>query len=261
MSRTIDHSPAQRRPVALVTGSSRGIGRAVASRLARDGALVVVHYATGAADAEAVVREIEGEGGQAFTVGADIGSVPAIDAMFAAIDAELARRQSAHRIDVLVNNAGILIGGPLETVDEATYDRLFATNMKGPFFVTQRAAERMETGGRIIFLSSLTAVRAIPTRPLYGATKGAINSLTLALAQHLGPRGITVNAIMAGTTRTDGAQKALAKPGVEERVAAQIAAGRIGEAEDIADMVAALASHDARWSTGQCIAVTGGQQL
>ena len=247
--------------IALVTGASSGIGRAVAQRLARDGALVIVHYATNKASADATVSEIEIAGGAAFAVGADVSSVDSIAAMFAAIDAELTRRIGAPRIDILVNSVGLVITGPLETVDEATYDRLFDTNVKGAFFTAQNAAARMTEGGRIVFLSSLGALRAIPTRPLYGATKGAVNSMAISLAQYLGPRGITVNSVMPGTTRTEGSAKTFAKPGVVERVATQIALGRVGEPDDVADMIAALVGPDGRWTTGQCIGVSGGQQL
>lgn len=247
--------------IALVTGSSRGIGKSVAKRLAADGLFVIVHYGSNADKADEVVADITAAGGGAFAVGGDMGSVAGIAAMFARIDEELTARFGESHIDAYVNSVGIMDGGPLHTVDEATFDRQFNTNVKGPFFATQAAAERMPDGGRIVLISSIAAIRAMPTRPLYSASKSAINGLVMALAQALGPRNITVNAVMPGTTLTDMAEKSFRKPGVEDAIKATVAMNRIGLPEDVADAVAALVSKDGRWVTGQSILAGGGQSL
>lgn len=247
--------------IALVTGSSRGIGKRIAKRLARDGMFVIVHYATNAAMADDVVAEIEAAGGSAVSIGGDMRSVAGIAEMFTRIDGVLQARFGATRIDVLVNSVGITDGGPIHTIDEAAYDKLFDTNVKGPFFVAQAALERMPDGGRIVLLSSVASIRAMPTRPLYSSSKAAINGLVMALAQFLGPRNITVNAVLPGTTMTEMAEKAFQKPGAEDRVKAMIAMNRVGQPEEVADAVAALVSSDGRWITGQCISASGGQQL
>lgn len=247
--------------IALVTGSSRGIGKRIAKRLATDGMFVIVHYGGNAAMADEVVAEITQAGGQAIAIGGDVRSVEGIRAMFAAIDEALAGRFGAPRIDVFVNCVGITDGGPIHVIDEAAYDKLFDTNVKGAFFTAQSALERMPDGGRMVFISSISSIRAMPTRPLYSASKAAINGLVMSLAQFLGPRNITVNAVLPGTTMTEMAEKSFQKPGVEDRVKAMIAMNRIGQPEEVADAVAALVSKDGRWITGQCIAVSGGQQL
>ena len=222
---------------------------------------MIVHYASNGAMADETVRGIESAGGQAIAVSGDLRSVEGIKAMFARIDEALQARLGEARIDAFVNCVGITDGGPIHTIDEAAYDKLFDTNVKGAFFAAQAALERMPDGGRMVFISSISAIRAMPARPLYSASKAAINGLVIALAQFLGPRAITVNAILPGTTMTEMAEKAFQRPGVEERVRSMIAMNRVGQPEDVADAVAVLVSHDARWITGQCIAASGGQQL
>ena len=140
--------------VAVVTGASRGIGRAIAVRLARDGALVCVNYHSNAEAAKAVVGEIESAGGEAFAVQGDVGSVEQLGRFFAAIDAELTTRRGDRGIDILVNNAGVAVTGTTATASEADFDRVFATNVKGPFFTTQHAIPRLRDGGRVINVSS-----------------------------------------------------------------------------------------------------------
>ena len=245
--------------VALITGSSRGIGAATAMRLAREGALCLVHSVNNAGMAAAVVESIAQAGGRALSVKGDLAKAADIRAMFEAIDRLLTETTGCTRIDVLVNNAALSEDGFLETLTEADIDRVIDVNFKGTFLVTQAAVARMGDGGRVIMISSLSATRANPARVLYTATKGALNALTLSLAQHLGPRGITVNAIMPGLVATEMATQL--PQDVREHFRSQIALGRIGEPEDIADAVALLASPDARWITGQWIAVSGGQRL
>jgi 3-oxoacyl-[acyl-carrier protein] reductase len=148
--------------VAVVTGASRGIGRAIALRLARDGALVCVNYRNNAGAAQAVVGEIELAGGEAFALQADVGSVEQLGRFFEALDAELTARRGDRRFDILVNNAGVAVGGPTATSTEADFDRVFATNVKGPFFTTQHAIARLRDGGRVINLSSGLSRRPMP---------------------------------------------------------------------------------------------------
>lgn len=247
--------------VALVTGASRGIGRAVALRLARDGALVAVHYGSNRAAAEEVVAEIERSGGSAFALSADMASVADIEALYKALDAELARRTGETGFDILVNNAGIAPRGTIEETSQHTFDLLFSVNVRGPFFMIQNALPRLRDGGRIINISSCVTRLAFPEIAAYSATKGAINVLTLLLAAQLGARGITVNAVAPGPTDTDMSASWLGTPEGRASVIQTTALGRVGTPEDIAAAVAMLVSPESGWVTGQCIEASGGIRL
>ena len=172
--------------IALVTGASRGIGRAIAVRLAKEGAMVVINFQKNAEAAAAVVKEIEAVGGEAFSVQADVGSVRGISSLFEALDAELTKRQGSNHFDILVNNAGIGLQGTVETTSETVFDELMAVNVKGPFFVTQKAISRLRDGGRIINLSSALSRHPYPRMAAYSMGKAAINHFTLILAAELG---------------------------------------------------------------------------
>ena len=241
--------------IAVVTGASRGIGTAIALRLAKNGASVVVNYQKNAEAAAAVVREI---GGEAFTLQGDVGSVAGIRQFFQALDAELTKRHGSPHFDILVNNAGIGRGGTVETTTEEIFDELMAVNVKGSFFVTQEAISRLRNGGRIINLSSALSKYPYPRMTAYSMGKAAINHFTLILAADLGKRGITVNAIGPGLTVTDFTAHARQDPNAVHAVSAHTALGRLGEAEDIAGVAAWLVSDDARWVTGQYIEASGG---
>lgn len=245
---------------ALVTGASRGIGRAIAVRLAKQGALVAAHYGFRREDAQKTVQLIEEAGGNAFAIGADLSLPEAVNTLFADIDAELANR-GHDAIDILVNNAGIGGGGTIEGMSETHFDRLFATNVKGTFIVTQRALPRLRDGGRIITLSSMVSHAAYPGSIAYAMTKAALNSFTVSLAAHLGKRGITVNAVSPGATDTEFIASYLADPESAKFFAAAAALGRIGQPKDIADVIAFLASEDSGWITGQVIQASGGMHL
>ena len=247
--------------IALVTGASRGIGRAIAVRLAKEGAMVVINFQKNAEAAAAVVKEIEAVGGEAFSVQADVGSVRGISSLFEALDAELTKRQGSNHFDILVNNAGIGLQGTVETTSETVFDELMAVNVKGPFFITQKAISRLRDGGRIINLSSALSRHPYPRMAAYSMGKAAINHFTLILAAELGKRGITVNAIGPGLTATDFTARARQDPKVVQMVSAHTALGRIGETEDIAGVAAWLASDDAGWVTGQYIEASGGSGL
>ncbi len=244
--------------IAVVTGASRGIGRAIAIRLAKDGALVVVNYQKNDEAAAAVVREI---GGEAFALQGDVGSVAGIRQFFQTLDAELTKRHGNPQFDILVNNAGIGRQGTVETTTEEIFDELMAVNVKGSFFVTQEAISRLRNGGRILNLSSALSKYPYPRMTAYSMGKAAINHFTLILAADLGKRGITVNAIGPGLTVTDFTAHIRQDPNVVKAVSAHTALGRLGEAEDIAGVAAWLASEDARWVTGQYIEASGGSGL
>jgi 3-oxoacyl-[acyl-carrier protein] reductase len=236
---------------ALVTGASRGIGRAIALRLAQDGASIVVNYSGSAEAAQRVVAEIEAAGGRAVAVQADVSKPADVERLFD----ETVRHFG--RLDILVNNAGVFFTKPLAEVGEAEFDRIFAVNVKGTFFACQQGAKRLSDGGRIVNFSSSTTAMMLLRYSAYVATKGAVEQLSHVLAKELGPRGITVNVVSPGPTDTE--LFSSDKTEEDKRRFAQMAAlGRLGQPQDIADVVAFLASDDARWITGQNIRTNGG---
>jgi 3-oxoacyl-[acyl-carrier protein] reductase len=241
---------------ALVTGASRGIGRAVAERLADDGALVAVHYGKDAAAAQETVERIERAGGRAFPIGADLEDAGAVEALFTELTARLAGR----RLDILVNNAAAAPAGPIETDTAERFDRLFAVNVRAPYFIIQRALPLLADGGRIISISSAVTRIANPAQTSFAMTKGAVETMSRTLALALGDRGITVNVVAPGATMTE-ANASLFPPEAAAFLAGQAALGRVGRAEDVADVVALIASDDARWVTGQVLDASGGLHL
>jgi 3-oxoacyl-[acyl-carrier protein] reductase len=247
--------------IAVVTGASRGIGRAIALRLGRDGALVAVHYGRNQESAQKTVREIEAAEGAAFAVGVDLGTVASVEELFESLDAELTKRTGSNQFDILVNNAGVAPDSSVETATEAVFDQVFTLNTKVPFFVSQKALPRLRDGGRIINISSAVTRIAFPDKAAYAMTKGALNILTLELAKVLGPRNITVNSLAPGFTETDMAADILSNPQGREYASSVSAFNRVGQPSDIADAAAFLASHDGRWVTGQYLDATGGARL
>jgi 3-oxoacyl-[acyl-carrier protein] reductase len=237
--------------VALVTGASRGIGRAIAARLAKDGAAVVVNYAGSEQQAREVVAGIEETGGQAIAVRADVSRVADVVRLF---DATFER---FGRLDILVNNAGVILYKLVADVTEEEFDRLFAVNVKGTFFACQQAAKRLADGGRVINFSSSTTAMMLPRYGAYVATKGAVEQLTHILARELGPRQITVNVVSPGPTDTQLFSQGKTEE-EKQRLGQMAALGRLGRPEDIADVVAMLCTEDARWITGQNIRANGG---
>ncbi|MFJ6404457.1 SDR family oxidoreductase [Streptomyces hydrogenans] len=243
--------------VALVTGGSRGIGRAIAERLARDGARVGVHYSARAEAAEQAVAAIRDAGGSAFALRAELGVPGDAEALWSAFDAH------ADGLDILVNNAGIAeTGGVVDTTPEL-FERTFAVNARAPFFLAQQALGRLRDGGRIVNIStSYTLGKAEPQLIAYAMSKAAVDVFTTTLAKELGPRGITVNAVNPGAIDTDlNAWWLRGDEAAREATAARSPLARVGMPDDVAGVVAFLASEDAGWVTGQRLDATGGALL
>ncbi|MFF3887105.1 SDR family oxidoreductase [Streptomyces sp. NPDC001914] len=244
---------------ALVTGSSRGIGRATAIRLAREGALVAVHCASNGAAADETVAAIEKEGGRAFPLVAELGVPGDVHELFLKLERELKERTGATTVDILVNNAGVMGGVAPEDLTPEAFDRLFAVNAKAPYFLLQRALRNLPDGGRVINISSGLTRVANPQEVAYAMTKGAIDQLTLHFAKHLGPRGITVNSVGPGIT--DNGTPVFDDKDAVAAMASFSVFGRVGDTRDVADVVAFLASDDSRWITGSYLDASGGTLL
>jgi NAD(P)-dependent dehydrogenase (short-subunit alcohol dehydrogenase family) len=240
------------RRTALVTGASRGIGAAIAMRLAVDGFHVVIHYGSGEAEAAAVKAGIERAGGSASLVQADLSARDGAARLLAGL--------AEPQIDVLVNNAGIAPFASIDDMEVDSFDQLSAVNMRAVFFVTQKVLPRLRAGGRIINLSSVVARTAFPGMPAYSATKGFVDVLTLHLAAELGPRGITVNAVAPGVIETR-LTTGLLEGGGSDAVQSMQALSGIAGPERVASVVAFLAGPDGAWTTGQILDVSGGTKL
>ncbi len=236
---------------AIVTGSSKGIGAAIAARLARDGFGVVVNYARGADAADALVARIKADGGRAIAAQADVSDPAAVAALFDRAEAAFSR------IDVLVNNAGIMKLDTIAETENAMFDRHVAINLKGTFNGLREASRRLRDGGRIVSFSSSVIGLYQSTYGAYAATKGAVEAMTHVLAKELGPRGITVNVVAPGPVATE----LFLGDKSDEQVAAvtrMIPLGRLGEPEDIARVVAFLVGPDGGWINGQVLRANGG---
>ena len=241
---------------ALVTGASRGIGRSIAERLAAAGADVGVHYGTNDTVAKDVVATITQAGGAATPIRAEFGLPDDIPTLFTGVDGWLAGRP----LDILVNNAGIFGPTPIGQVTPEEFDRIHAVNVRAPFFLIQGALPLLSDGGRVVSISS-TSTRIAAPFAHYAMAKGAIEVLTRSLAQALGPRGITVNAVGVGVVKTDLTAFLHDNPQLEALLVSTIALGRLGQPRDVSDVVAFLVSDEARWVTGTVIDASGGQFL
>lgn len=242
---------------ALVTGASRGIGRAVARRLARDGVLVAVHYGHNEAAALGTVTAIEQAGGKAFSVRSEFGVAGDVDTLISGLREGLATRIGSERLDILVNNAGFSTTF-FEATTQDIFDHLFAVNTRAPFFLIQQALPLMGEGGRIVSISS-AATRIAVSDIAYAMAKAAVNTMGRTLAHLLGDRGITVNTVAPGAVDTDlTAEERRDQPEMRQVMIDMTALGRIGTPADVADVVAFLASDESRWITGQLLEASGG---
>ncbi|MDI5923123.1 SDR family oxidoreductase [Rhizobium leguminosarum] len=237
--------------VALVTGASRGIGAAVARRLAKDGFTVVINYSGNAAPAEELAQEIEQAGGKALTAKADVSDAEAVRRMFDAAEAAFGG------VDVLINNAGIMMLSSLAEADDANFDRQIGVNLKGTFNTLREAAKRLRDGGRVVNFSTSVVGLKLETYGVYAATKAAVETLTAIMAKEMRGRNITVNAIAPGPVATD-----LFLNGKSDELIARMAKmnplERLGTPEDIAAAVAFLAGPDGGWINGQTLRANGG---
>ncbi|WP_098898339.1 SDR family oxidoreductase [Streptomyces sp. st77] len=245
---------------ALVTGGSRGIGRAVALRLAGEGALVAVHYGGNEAAATETVRLIAEAGGRAFVVGALFGEAGAVDLLFEGLATGL-KDHGAEGLDILVNNAGVHSIGSIGQLTEEEFARVLAINVSTPVFVVQRALPLLRDGGRIVNIGSAATRIANPVQIGYTVSKAALAALGPSLANELGRRGITVNTVEPGVVQTDLIGDYAAVPEAVAALESITALGRMGRPEDIADVVGFLAGPQGRWVTGQTIDASGGTYL
>jgi 3-oxoacyl-[acyl-carrier protein] reductase len=241
----------QAQKVALVTGASRGIGAAIARRLASDGFTVVINYAGKAAEAEQLAGEIEKDGGHAITAQADVSDPAAVARLFDAAEAAYGG------VDVLVNNAGIMKLAPLTESDDALFDSQVAVNLKGTFNTLREAARRLRHGGRIVNLSTSVVGLKLENYAVYTATKAAVETLTAILSKELRGRSISVNAVAPGPTATDLFLDGKS-PELIERMAKMSPLERLGTPADIANAVAFLAGPDGGWINGQVLRANGG---
>ncbi|HKO05996.1 MAG TPA: glucose 1-dehydrogenase [Candidatus Acidoferrales bacterium] len=242
--------------VAVVTGASKGIGAAIAERLGKEGASVIVNYASSAAQAEAVVKKIQAAGGKAKAVRADVSKREEAKKLIAAAVSEFGK------LDILVNNAGTYEFIPLADVTEEHFDHTFNVDVKGVLFTTQAAANVFDgNGGCVVNISSLASVAAAATASVYSAAKAAVDSMTRTLGAELGPKKIRVNSVLPGIVETEGTANMKNFEQFRDMMLPRTPLGRVGTPNDIAGVVAFLVSDDAAWVTGQMIQAAGGLSL
>lgn len=246
---------------ALISGGGRGIGRGIALKLASAGALVAVNYAGDVAAARQTVRDIEDAGGQAFAIQARLGELSEINKLASALSVELTRRTGGDGLDILVNNIGGAGPGNTANTSEELYDWTFSNNVRSPFFLTQALLPVIRDDGRIINISSSTTRAPSTSFIAYSMSKKALEQFTLILAKELGPRRITVNSVAPGYVETPAVADTLNDPAMVKAIKDMTLFERIGQPDDIADMVHALVGPAGRWVTGQNIEVSGGFRM
>jgi 3-oxoacyl-[acyl-carrier protein] reductase len=235
--------------VAIVTASSRGIGKAIAQRLAKDGAAVAVNYVASPEKAEAVVKEIIANGGRSIAIQGSVANKADVTRLFDETEKQLGS------INIVVNVAGVSVFKPHVDLTDEDYDKIFSVNTKGAMYVLQAAATRIKDGGRIVQFSTGGTKMPIPAAGLYSASKAAGEQFAFALAKEIGHRQVTVNLVSPGVTDTDGL--ILPQPAIDHLIS-QTPLGRLGQPHDIADVVAFLVGDDAHWMTGQNLQINGG---
>jgi 3-oxoacyl-[acyl-carrier protein] reductase len=242
--------------VAVVTGASKGIGAGIAKELAAQGASVVVNYASSKEGAEKVVAEITKAGGKAIAVGGSVAKAAEIDKLFAET------KKAYGKVDILVNNAGVYKFEPLEAIGEEEIDRLFNTNVKGLLLATKAGVALFPPeGGSVINIGSVASEQTPPTSAVYSGTKGAVDAITRVLAKELGPKKIRVNSVNPGPVVTEGFKSGgIEGSDFEKSMIQSTPLGRIGQPDDVATVVAFLASDDARWVTGSLLQAAGGMR-
>jgi 3-oxoacyl-[acyl-carrier protein] reductase len=241
--------------VAVVTGASKGIGASIAEHFGAEGASVVVNYASSKSGADAVVKRINGKGGKAVAVQADVSKPQDIERLFAETKAAFGQ------LDILVNNAGVYEFAPLGTVTPEHFHRQFDLNVLGLILTTQEAVKLIGAGGSIINISSVVGPMPLPGAAVYSATKAAVDAVTVALSKELGPRKIRVNSLNPGMVETEGVRASgIADSDFRKTVESQTPLGRIAQPEDIARTAVFFASDDAGWVTGQTLILAGGQR-
>ncbi|HEY4457581.1 MAG TPA: SDR family oxidoreductase [Pseudonocardiaceae bacterium] len=244
--------------IALVTGGSRGIGRGIALRLAREGcAIVAFTYRSDAVAAKESAAEIEAAGATAIPIRADLARADEAAALFRTLDAELTARTGGVGLDILVNNVGSAGPGTLTTTTPAQFDEIVAVNTRAPFFLLQEASSRLRDGGRVINISSAFSTRPSPGAPVYSMAKAAVNALSTIAAAEFGERGITVNTVSPGWTATDANAEARRNEQLIAGVARDTVEGRIAEPADVAGVVAMFAAPEGAWLTGQYVEANG----
>jgi NAD(P)-dependent dehydrogenase (short-subunit alcohol dehydrogenase family) len=248
--------------IALVTGSSRGLGRDAAMRLAEQGCDVIITYQRDSASADSAVAEIVGMGRRAVPLCLDVGDIGSLDAFATTVRDTLAEKWGRQDFDFLVNNAGIIANEPIAETTEETFDALLGVHFKGVYFLTQKLLPLLADGGRVVNLSSGLARFAFPGYAAYGCMKSAIEAFTRYLAKEVGERGITVNTVAPGPVETDlNRDRFEESPEMVEMLSSLTALGRIGQPEDIGGVIAFLCTEEAGWISGQRIELSGGMLL
>jgi len=242
--------------VAVVTGASKGIGASIAEHLAREGASMVVNYASSKAGADGVVKRIQAKGGKAVAIQADVSNAADIKRLFAETKAAYGK------VDILINNARIYEFSPIEAITEEHFHRHFNLNVLGLLLVTQEALKLMGPGGAILNMSSIAGPMPVPTGSVYSATKAAVDAITVSLSQELGPRKIRINSVNPGMVETEGFHAAgIFESDFKKQTEARTPLGRIAQPEDVAKVAVFLVSDDAGWVTGQTLILAGGMRM